>query len=197
MKERYGTPLLQVSFVGLEDSAEALYAVARHFADEAMLERARSLVRTETTAVMPELRRLRERLKGKTAAVYTGGAFKAKSLVRCLRTLGLRTVLAGSQTGSVDDYEELRRLSDPDTLIVDDLTAPELVSFLSANRCDLLIAGVKERPVAYKLGVAFCDHNHERKHALNGFAGMAAFGREIDASVNSPIWSLLPQGRKA
>ena len=28
---------------------------------------------------------------------------------------------------------------------------------------DLFIGGVKERPIAYKLGVGFCDHNHERK----------------------------------
>ena len=193
MKERYGIPFIHVSYVGLEDTAEALYAVARHFGDEPMLARARDLVRAETAAVLPELRRLKPRLRGKTAAIYAGGAFKAISLVRSLRALGMRTVLAGSQTGSPDDYVELRRLCDPDTIIVDDLTAPELVRFLSTHRCDLLVGGVKERPVAYKLGVAFCDHNHERKHALNGFAGMAAFAREVDASVNSPVWSLIPR----
>jgi nitrogenase molybdenum-cofactor synthesis protein NifE len=193
MQERYAIPFIQVSYVGLEDSAEALYAVARHFQDDDILARARDLVRAETAVVLPELRRLKPRLRGKAAAIYTGGAFKAISLVRCLRALGMRTVLAGSQTGNPEDYAELRRLCDPDTVIVDDLTAPELVRFLSTHACDLLIGGVKERPIAYKLGVAFCDHNHERKHALNGFAGMTAFGREIDASVNSPVWSLLPR----
>ena len=108
-----------------------------------------------------------------------------------------RTVLAGSQTGAPEDYAELRRLCDPGTLIVDDLTAPELVRFLASGTCDLLIGGVKERPIAYKLGVAFCDHNHERKHALNGFQGMLAFARELDATVNSPVWSLIPHRRRA
>ncbi|MCH4200571.1 MAG: nitrogenase iron-molybdenum cofactor biosynthesis protein NifE, partial [Clostridium tyrobutyricum] len=49
--------------------------------------------------------------------------------------------------------------------------------------------GVKERPLAYKLGVAFCDHNHERKHILAGFGGAVNFAKEIDLTVNSPVWS--------
>jgi nitrogenase molybdenum-cofactor synthesis protein NifE len=57
---------------------------------------------------------------------------------------------------------------------------------------------VKERPVAYKLGIGFCDHNHERKIGLAGFAGMAAFGREVHGTVLSPVWKLVPRrARKA
>lgn len=197
MDERYRTPSVSVSFVGLEDTAAAIYAVAERLGDAGMLAKAKALVRRETAAVLPELKRLKERLKGRTAAIYAGGAFKAISLVRALRHLGMRTVLAGSQTGAPEDYAELRRLCDPGTLIVDDLTAPELVRFLASGTCDLLIGGVKERPIAYKLGVAFCDHNHERKHALNGFQGMLAFARELDATVNSPVWSLIPHRRRA
>jgi nitrogenase molybdenum-iron protein alpha/beta subunit len=48
-------------------------------------------------AITPDLRRYRQDLAGKRAAVYTGGAFNAFSLVRSLRTLGMKTVLAGSQ----------------------------------------------------------------------------------------------------
>ena len=53
---------------------------------------------------------------------------------------------------------------------------------------DLLVGGVKERPLAYKLGVAFCDHNHERKHPLGSFVGMMNFAEEINMSINSPVW---------
>ena len=68
------------------------------------------LVRDEVAAIMPELRRYRQALEGRRAAVYTGGAFKAFSLVRSLRTLGMKTVLVGSQTGNREDYELLREL---------------------------------------------------------------------------------------
>ena len=53
---------------------------------------------------------------------------------------------------------------------------------------DILVGGVKERPLAYKLGVAFCDHNHERKHALGGFQGAVNFAEEVNLSINSPVW---------
>ena len=63
---------------------------------------------------------------------------------------------------------------------------------------DLLIGGVKERPIAYKMGVAFCDHNHERKLALSGFEGMLNFCREVYSSVMSPVWEFSPaRQRKA
>jgi nitrogenase molybdenum-cofactor synthesis protein NifE len=60
---------------------------------------------------------------------------------------------------------------------------------------DLFIGGVKERPLAYKLGVAFCDHNHERKRALAGFEGMVNFAEEVHASTMSPVWQFARRRR--
>ena len=45
--------------------------------------------------------------------------------------------------------------------------------------------------LAYKLGIAFCDHNHERKHALAGYDGVVNFTKEINMSINSPVWQAL------
>ena len=58
-------------------------------------------------------------------------------------------------------------------------------------KADILVGGVKERPLAYKLGIAFCDHNHERKHALGGYEGVVNFTQEINLSLNSPVWKYL------
>ena len=121
-----------------------------------------------------------------------GGAFKAFSLVRALRLLGMSTALVGSQTGTREDYEQLRGLCDDGTVIVDDSNPLELSSFLETTRVDLFVGGVKDRPIAYKLGVGFCDHNHERKESLAGFSGMLNFAREVHASVMSPVWKLTP-----
>jgi nitrogenase molybdenum-cofactor synthesis protein NifE len=134
-------------------------------------------------------------LQGKRAAVYTGGAFKAFSLVRSLRTLGMKTVLAGSQTGNRDDYRLLRELCDEDTVLVDDTNPLELAKFVQEKNVELLIGGVKERPIAYKLGIGFCDHNHERKIGLAGFEGMRQFAREVYSTVMSPVWKLVPRRR--
>ena len=69
----------------------------------------------------------------------------------------------------------------------------ELTAFLEEKNVDIFVGGVKERPIAYKLGVAFCDHNHERKEMLAGFAGMLNFAREVYSSVMSPVWRFVPR----
>jgi nitrogenase molybdenum-cofactor synthesis protein NifE len=196
LKEAYGMPFLRVSYFGIEDMAQALYDVARFFQNSEMMRRTQELVKNEVEAIMPEIARYRQALEGRKAAIYVGGAFKAFSLVRALRTLGMKSVLVGSQTGNQEDYEQLRELCDPGTIIVDDSNPLELASFLQEKDVDLFIGGVKERPIAYKLGVGFCDHNHERKEALAGFDGMLNFAREVYSSVMSPVWRLTPRYRR-
>jgi nitrogenase molybdenum-cofactor synthesis protein NifE len=193
MEERYGIPTLRVSYFGIEDMSRALYDVAEHFKDAAMIGRTRQMVAEEVTGIMAEIRRYRLALEGKRAAIYTGGAFKAFSLVRSLRTLGMKTVVAGSQTGNRDDYALLRELCDEGTILVDDTNPIELSKFVEEQHVDLVIGGVKERPIAYKMGIGFCDHNHERKEALAGFEGMLNFAREVYSSVMSPVWKLVPR----
>ena len=197
MKEKYDIPFTQVSYFGLEDMSKALYDVAEQFGDRKIMARTAALVRDEINAVMPKLREYRKALEGKRAAVYTGGAFKAFSLVRSLRTLGVKTVIAGSQTGNPQDYQKLEALCDEGTVLLDDTNPLELAKFIDQTGADLLIGGVKERPIAYKLGVAFCDHNHERKQCLAGYVGMENFAQEVHSSVCSPVWSLSPRRRQS
>jgi nitrogenase molybdenum-cofactor synthesis protein NifE len=188
MKQKYDIPFIRVSYFGIEDMSQALYDVAEQLNDKQVWANARQLVREEIEQLMPELQRYRAGLAGKRAAVYTGGAFKAMSLIRTLRTLGMTTAIAGSQTGSKEDYENIRAIADPDTILLDDTNPLELARFMQEQKVDLLIGGVKERPIAYKLGIAFCDHNHERKVGLAGYVGMKQFADEVYRSVTSPVW---------
>jgi nitrogenase molybdenum-cofactor synthesis protein NifE len=193
MEERYNIPSLRVSYFGIEDMAEALYAVARHFADPQLMERAKQLVREELQRLLPELQVYRRALAGKRAAIYVGGAFKAFSLIKAFRLLDMQVVMVGSQTGTAEDYRELAEITDEGTIIVDDANPLELSAFIREQDVDVFVGGVKERPIAYKLGVAFCDHNHERKEMLAGFQGMLNFAREVHASVTSPVWRFMPR----
>jgi nitrogenase molybdenum-cofactor synthesis protein NifE len=155
LKDGYGIPAIRVSYFGIEDMAEALYAVARHFGEPEMLEKARQLVKEELVTLLPELARYKEALAGKKAAIYVGGAFKAFSLVKAFRLIGMDVVMVGSQTGTKEDYIELEEITDDGCIIVDDANTLELSSFLREKDVDLFVGGVKERPIAYKLGVAF------------------------------------------
>lgn len=195
MEQNYGIPFHRVSYFGIEDMSDSLYTAARYFGDNAMLRKTQELVRSELAVVLPVLKKYRQALEGKKAAIYVGGGFKAISLVKALRHLGMRTVMVGSQTGSQNDYARLQALCDPGTIIADDSNPLELSKFLKDQGVDLLIGGVKERPMAYKMGVAFCDHNHERKIPLAGFVGMVNFAKEVHDSVLSPVWQLARPGR--
>jgi len=197
MEEKYGIPSIRVSYFGIEDMAESLYSVARHFDRSEIMDKARKLVREELSRVYPELMKYRAALQGKKAAIYVGGSFKAFSLVKAFRHLGMQVVMVGSQTGTKEEYRELAEITDPGTIIVDDANPLELTSFLEEKKVDIFVGGVKERPIAYKLGVGFCDHNHERKEALAGFDGMLNFAREVYSSVMSPVWRFTrPQRRE-
>ena len=188
MKEKYGIPFKKVSYFGIEDMSDALYEVANFFNDEKMKKATQKLVTEELNKLLPALEPYRKELTGKKAAIYVGGAFKAISLVKALRLLGMKTVVAGSQTGNRDDYKLLQKLCDPGTIMVDDSNPNELAAFVKQKGADLFIGGVKERPIAHKLGLGFCDHNHERKEALAGYEGMLNFAKEVHASVMSPVW---------
>ena len=175
--------------------AEALYDVADHFGDPEMIERATTVVREELESLLPQLEKYRRALNGKKAAIYVGGAFKAFSLVKAFRLLNMEVVMVGSQTGTKEEYDELEQITDDGTIIVDDSNPLELSAFIKEKDVDLFVGGVKERPIAYKLGVAFCDHNHERQAMLAGFSGMLNFADEVYRSVMSPVWKFVPRRR--
>jgi nitrogenase molybdenum-cofactor synthesis protein NifE len=197
LKKEHGIPYQRASYFGIEDMSAALYEAAKFFKDDpTIMERAQKLVREEVSAIYPELQRYKQKLVGKKAAMYVGGAFKAFSLIRILRMLGMETAVVGSQTGDKDDYKQLQEICDPGTIIADDSNPLELAKFCLEKDVDLFIGGVKERPIAYKLGIGFCDHNHERKEPLAGYVGMVNFAKEVYASVASPVWQFAPRRAK-
>lgn len=191
MKEKYGIPFMKVSYFGIEDMSDALYEVANFFKDDEMLDKSTDLVRNEIGKLLPALEKYKAGLQGKKAAIYVGGAFKAISLVKALNLLGIETVIVGSQTGNKEDYNLLAELCNEGTIILDDSNPNELSQFINQTGAHLFIGGVKERPIAFKIGIGFCDHNHERKEALAGYEGMINFAKEVYASVNSPVWQFI------
>jgi len=188
MKEKYGIPFIKVSYFGIEDMSDALYDVAKFFNNELIMNEARELVKDELTLLLPALEPYKKALQGKKAAIYVGGAFKAISLVKALRLIGMKTVIAGTQTGNTEDYKLLKAICDDGCILVDDSNPVELSEFVKQTGADLFIGGVKERPIAYKLGIGFCDHNHERKLALAGYEGMLNFAKEVYDTVLNPVW---------
>lgn len=188
MEEIYNIPYVNVSFLGLEDTAESLRKIAGFFGDLKIMRKTEALIKKEVTAFGGKVRSYREKLQGKKAAIYVGGGFKAISLVKQFREIGIDVVMIGTQTGRQEEYETINELVDEGTVILDDANPSELEKFMVEKGAHLLVGGVKERPLAYKLGIAFIDHNHNRKHPLSGFVGAVNFAREVYSTVCSPVW---------
>jgi len=197
MDEEMGIPYVKVSFFGVEDTSASIIRVADALGDAEISTRAREFTQRHTAEVMPIIEKYKPRLAGKKAAIFVGGGFKAISLIRQFNELDIKTVVVGTQTGKKDEYAVIESLVDANTIVLDDANPAELEQFMIEKGADILVGGVKERPLAYKLGVAFCDHNHERKHPLAGFAGIENFIKEINLSINSPVWQYLDRGEAA
>jgi nitrogenase molybdenum-cofactor synthesis protein NifE len=56
---------------------------------------------------------------------------------------------------------------------------------------DLIVAGGKTKFLALKTKTPFMDINHGRSHPYAGYEGMVTFSRQLDMTVNNPIWPVL------
>ncbi|MFZ7119840.1 MAG: nitrogenase iron-molybdenum cofactor biosynthesis protein NifE [Eubacteriaceae bacterium] len=194
MKDKFNIPYERVSFFGLEDISNSLRMIARLTGDEDVQKKAEVFIEYKLEKIREMIHCYKERCKGKKVAIYVGGGFKAISLIKQFNELGMKTVMVGTQTGRKEEYVKIKELSDEGTVILDDTNPTELEKFMKEKSADLLVGGVKERPLAYKLGVAFIDHNHERKHPLAGYEGAVNFAKEVDLTVNSPVWKFVKRG---
>ncbi|NPV91832.1 MAG: nitrogenase iron-molybdenum cofactor biosynthesis protein NifE [Firmicutes bacterium] len=191
MRELYQIPYINVSFLGIEDTSESLRRIAAEIGSAETRRQAEELICQETARVRPAIEEYRRRLQGKKAAVYVGGGFKAISLIKQFREIGIDVVMVGTQTGRQEEYDTINDLVDEGTVVLDDANPAELEKFMKERGANLLVGGVKERPLAYKLGVAFIDHNHDRKHPLSGYVGAVNFAREVYSTACSPVWKYL------
>ncbi|MDI6898104.1 MAG: nitrogenase iron-molybdenum cofactor biosynthesis protein NifE [Methanocella conradii] len=195
MEEAFGIPYIDVNFFGADNTAESLRKIAEFYGEDAK-NRAEALIGREMARIGPSLRKYREKLAGKRAAIYVGGAFKASAIIRQMKELGMEVVLTGTQTGKKEEYEKLDGMLSDGAVIIDDANPAEIEMFLREKKVDVMVGGVKERFLAYKLGVGFVDHNHDRKECLAGFDGAVNFAREIYRTACSPVWKHVKKGVK-
>ncbi len=190
MEEKYSIAYRRVSFFGLQDMSAALRTTAEFFGSAQIKEKAEEIICRETERVSPEIESYRNLVAGKKAAIYMGGAAKAVSLVKAFSELGMEVVIIGTQTGGREDYQNIAYIVKEGTVIIDDANPLELKELLIRQKAELLVAGVKERFLAYKMGIAFCDFNHDRTTSFEGYPGMKNFAREVSITINSPVWQL-------
>ena len=193
LEKNFGTPFMSVNFFGAENTAESLRRIAVFYDDPKITRRTEALIERETARIRPVIAKYRKKLAGKRAAIYVGGAYKAIAIIRQLKELGMEIVLTGTQTGKKEEYDDISGMLDANAVVIDDANPAELEKFLLEKRVDVMAGGVKERVLAYKLGIGFVDHNHDRKECLAGFDGAITFAHEVFVTTCSPVWKQLKQ----
>lgn len=193
IEQKFGIPSIRVRFIGFEDIRNSLVEIATRIGGEEMVERALTLVKEEEARVRPVVDRYRQRLAGKTAAICVGGTYKAIALVRQLIEFGMKPVLIGTQHGSAEDYKTIHGFTAEGAVIINDTSPTEIEKYVREMKPDVFVGNVKERTLAYKMGVPFVDFNHDRKYPMTTYEGMLNLAKELDLTANSPVW-LYAQG---
>jgi len=195
MRKRWGIPYLEESFYGMTDTAKALRDMAREL-DAAnggapvMAERVEALVRDEEARCRLRIAPHRARLEGKRAVLFTGGV-KTWSMVNALRELGVEILAAGTQNSTLEDFHRMKSLMHRDAKIIEDTSTAGLLEIMKEMAPDLIVAGGKTKFLALKARTPFLDINHGRAHPYAGYEGMITFARQLDLTVNNPIWPAL------
>lgn len=197
MQKNYGMPYLEESFYGMTDTAKALRDIARELDDAVgglekriMQDRVEELLEEEEAKCRERLAPYRARLEGKRSVLFTGGV-KTWSMVNALRELGVEILAAGTQNSTLEDFYRMKALMHQDAGIIEDTSSAGLLKVMYDKMPDLIVAGGKTKFLALKTRAPFLDINHGRSHPYAGYEGMVTFAKQLDLTVNNPIWPVL------
>ncbi len=197
MQKTYGMPYLEESFYGMTDTAKALRDIARELDNtinglekRIMQDRVEQLLAEEEESCRRRIAPYRARLEGKRAVLFTGGV-KTWSMVNSLRELGVEILAAGTQNSTLEDFYRMKALMHKDAKIIEDTSTAGLLAVMAEKMPDLIVAGGKTKFLALKTKTPFLDINHGRTHPYAGYEGMVTFARQLDLTVNNPIWPVV------
>jgi nitrogenase molybdenum-cofactor synthesis protein NifE len=194
MQTRWGISYLEESFYGMTDTAKALRDIARELdlihGNTVMAERVEALLAEEEPKCRAALEPYRKRLAGKRCVLFTGGV-KTWSMVSALRELGVEILAAGTQNSTLDDFHRMKALMHQDATIIEDTSSAGLLAVMYEKLPDMIVAGGKTKYLALKTRTPFLDINHGRAHPYAGYGGMITFAKQLDMTVNNPIWPVL------
>ncbi len=197
MQKNYGMPYIEESFYGMTDTAKALRDIARELDNavnglekRTMQDRVEKLIAEEEAICLDRIAPYREKLQGKRAVLFTGGV-KTWSMVNSMRELGIEILAAGTQNSTLEDFYRMKGLMHKDAKIIEDTSTAGLLAVMREKMPDLIVAGGKTKFLALKTKTPFLDINHGRSHPYAGYEGMVTFAKQLDLTVNNPIWPVL------
>ncbi|MFP4129855.1 MAG: nitrogenase molybdenum-iron protein alpha chain [Halorhodospira sp.] len=197
MKSTHGTPYLEYNFFGPTKIAKSLREIASYF-DERIQDNAERLIARYQPEVDAVLAKYRPRLEGKRVMLYVGG-LRPRHVIGAYEDLGMEVIGTGYEFAHDDDYQRTYPELKEGTLIYDDASAYELERFIERLQPDLVGAGIKEKYVFQKMGLPFRQmHSWDYSGPYHGYDGFAIFARDMDMTINNPVWGrMTPPWKRA
>lgn len=191
MEERWGIPFFEGSFYGISDTSKSLRELARLLvargAPPDLITRTEALIAVEEVRVHQRLAAWRGRLAGRRVLLITGGV-KSWSVVSALQEAGLVVVGTSVKKSTPEDRDRIRELLGEDARMIESMKPREMYAMLSEGRADIMLSGGRSQFVALKARMPWLDINQERHYAYAGYEGMLNLVREIDRTINNPVW---------
>ena len=192
MQETYGIPYFEGSFYGISDTSDALRSIVRLLvergADPTLVDRAEALIAEEETRAWARLEAFKARLAGKRVLLYTGGV-KSWSVIQALQEVGMEVVGTSVRKATESDKKRaLDRLGGDPAKLADAITPRDMYAMFKDGRADMMLSGGRSQFVALKALTPWIDINQERHHGYAAYDGMVELVRQIDLSINNPIW---------
>lgn len=191
LQERYGIPYCEGSFYGIENTSNALRAVAKLLvergADPELLTRTQALIEREEAQARVRIAPHRAKLAGKRILLHTGG-YKAWSMISALQESGMEVVGTTTRKTTAEDKRRVQELLRGEARAYEMLPPNGLRARLAEVRADLLISGRRWSYIAQHARVGWLEINQERSAPYAGYSGTAQLIERLDREVNNPIW---------
>ncbi len=192
MRERWDIPYVEGSFYGIQDTSDTLRGIVRLLVDRGgdpdLLTRADALVAEEERRAWARLDNFAPRLAGRKVLLYTGGV-KSWSVVSALKEIGMEVIGTSVRKSTPEDKERAKALLGEEGSTFDAIPNAEMYRMLKAGEADILLSGGRTQFVALKSRTPWLDINQERHHAYAGYDGMVELVRQIDLTLNNPVWA--------
>ena len=189
MEEKYGIPWMEYNFFGPTKIEESLRRIASFF-DDKIKEGAERVIARYRPMVDAVIAKYKPRLDGKRVMLYVGG-LRPRHVIGAYEDLGMEVVGTGYEFAHNDDYDRTMKEMGNATLLYDDVTGFELEEFVKKVRPDLVGSGIKEKYIFQKMGIPFRQmHSWDYSGPYHGYDGFAIFARDMDMSLNNPVWDM-------
>lgn len=189
MEEKYGIPYMEYNFFGPTKIEESLRKIAAFF-DDSIKEKCEQVIARYRPMVDEVIAKYKPRLDGKRVMLYIGG-LRPRHVIGAYEDLGMEVVGTGYEFAHNDDYDRTIKEMGDATLLYDDVTGFEFEEFVKKVRPDLVGSGIKEKYIFQKMGIPFRQmHSWDYSGPYHGYDGFAIFARDMDMSLNNPVWNM-------